>query len=78
MRIIQIIPADGWFAQMIDKEKGKNDEVEPLACWALLDNGEVHGMISDGDHPKFADSYRRFGHYFCDRKPIETIETNKT
>lgn len=64
-KILQIIPASGWLAQMNDNGEG----VRPLwsvACWALveLENGErdVVGMMG-GDFLDFVDVCSDFNVY---------------
>jgi hypothetical protein len=44
-RIVQIIPATGWFTVWEDRTR------EPIACWSLTNEGHVAGMINqyDGD-----------------------------
>ena len=43
MRILQIIPADGWFAQHTINGK---TELSPIACWALkCDDGGVYQYV---------------------------------
>lgn len=43
-KIIQIIPAVGWYA--IFDEGTKDEWKYPLVCWALTDEGEIVGQIS--------------------------------
>jgi hypothetical protein len=62
MKILQIIPADGWYATYVKIGEGR--EEEPLACWALVEDGaytQVVGMISDGDVIEVANSDDLFG-----------------
>jgi len=44
--IKSIIPAPGWSA----KYKGKDGYTwtVPLVCWALLEDGEVEGLVPEG------------------------------
>ena len=46
-RILQIIPAQGWFA-LIRNEESKEEDMTPLACFALFesrDDGETLHMV---------------------------------
>lgn len=45
-KIIQIIPADGWYAEYQGKDKNINDGIfrMKLVCFALLDDGRIVGF----------------------------------
>lgn len=46
-RILQIMPADGWYAVIADEE-GENQELESVACFALVEmteEGEVTQLV---------------------------------
>lgn len=42
-RIVQIIPADKWYALR------ENDEPDKLVCFALMSSGHIEGLIVKGD-----------------------------
>lgn len=43
MAITQITPATDWFYEI------DSNQVIPVAAWALYDDGEVVGLVSDGE-----------------------------
>lgn len=54
--ILQIIPADGWFA--IYNIEGKETR-SPLVCWALVEKDserDIRGMDADGDGDFISDA----------------------
>ena len=62
-KILQIIPAEGWFAIFThdDKTRSKN----PLVCWALVEDGEeiwVEGM-DGGEYVEFCSNITNFSGY---------------
>lgn len=44
MKIIQILPADGWYAEF-GSDKGELVEVKKVAFWALREDGTIQGII---------------------------------
>jgi len=66
-KVIQIIPADGWFARYTDASQDSPDNVYPLACWALVESetGErwVEGMDSASDGIALAPDTTNFIEY---------------
>lgn len=48
LKILQIMPADGWYAHYIVNEE---DYISPLVCWALIEFDDGHhqilGMITE-------------------------------
>ena len=62
-KILQIIPADGWWARMMKQDP----EFQPLACWALIEgedaDGVVMGMIA-GECVEFVEDEEKFDAYF--------------
>lgn len=62
MKIIQIIPAEGWNAVFSSATESKTSE--RLACWALTDAGTVHGMVAiKGNAPELAENVDNFLEY---------------
>lgn len=45
-KIVQLIPCTGWY--YLVTQGVVNSYARPVAAWALLDNGEVVGMIPTG------------------------------
>lgn len=70
-RIIQIIPAIGWFARY--REPNEIIDV-PLACWALLDNGQVAG-IDAGDLTQIAEDIKTFSCYIHESELMQNPPT---
>lgn len=60
--IRQIIPATGWYARY--KEDGELLDV-PLACWALLEDGQVCGLGA-GDMVQNVEDIGTFSCYFSE------------
>jgi hypothetical protein len=54
-KIVQIIPAEGWFAVYHDGTLRC-----PVACWALTSGGIVRGMIATKGPPHFAEGLEGF------------------
>ena len=62
MKIIQITPAEGWTAVFSSNNESKTSE--RLVCWALTDNGTVHGMVAmKGSAPALAENVDNFLEY---------------
>lgn len=63
-KILQIIPAAGWFA--VYKNEGEPETLSPLACWALVEDEEgntnVQGMDAD-DYVDFVEDIGNFSKY---------------
>ncbi len=61
-KILQIIPADGWYA-FFKEEEGSLDSA-PLVCFALVENAdggnEVRPMFWNESQAEFADDYDNF------------------
>jgi hypothetical protein len=60
-KIIQIIPAADWYA--VFEEGTPTEEQQPLACWALTDEGDVIGQISMENFIDNAENYNNFSKY---------------
>lgn len=62
MKIVQIIPADGWSAVFSSATETKTSE--RLVCWALTEAGTVHGMVAiKGNAPELAEEVDNFIEY---------------
>ena len=62
MKIIQIMPAEGWTAVFSSSTESKTSE--KLVCWALTDTGTVHGMVATkGNLPTVAENVDNFLEY---------------
>jgi len=48
MKLLQIMPADGWKAAYYDEEN-QAWGIEPLVGWALADDGCVIGLLAASD-----------------------------
>lgn len=61
-KIIQMIPATGWYA--LFKEEDDSINFEPLVCFALTENSdgetEIRPMFWEGGFVDFADDYNNF------------------
>lgn len=78
-RIVQIIPAEGWYA-VVARRRASGEpllEQQPLACWALIEDEDeegcwrdVVGLTADGD---VEECYlrERFVGYLREGEPIE-------
>ncbi|WP_136526306.1 DUF6253 family protein [Geomonas ferrireducens] len=60
-RIIQIIPAAGWYA--VYGEGTPAEERSPLACWALTSDGEVIGQVPIENCIDNAEDFNNFSRY---------------
>lgn len=67
VKILQIIPATGWFARYIDPSAEDPDNLTALVCWALVEDetGErrVVGMDSASDGVAVAEDLTNFSEY---------------
>ena len=66
MKIVQIIPAEGWTAVFNSATETKTSE--RLVCWALSDTGTVHGTVHGmvapkGNAPDLAENVDNFLEY---------------
>lgn len=69
-KILQIMPAEGWFARYIDAAGASDhdpDNLVPLTCWALVEdeNGSrrVEGMDSASDGVALVEDTTNFSEY---------------
>ena len=66
VEILQIIPADGWYARF-DFEDGSSDKA-PLACWTLYRDEDGVTAIGGVDAQELADggyNLTIYGHFTC-------------
>jgi hypothetical protein len=47
-KIVQITPCSGWFYVADSNHPSCSGVFEPVAAWALLDDGSVVGLLNDG------------------------------
>lgn len=47
-KIVQITPCTGWFYAADINHPSSSGVFEPVAAWALLDDGSVVGLLNDG------------------------------
>ncbi|WP_139207441.1 hypothetical protein [Phytopseudomonas flavescens] len=47
-KIVQITPCTGWFYVADTSDPRSCGVFEPVAAWALLDDGSVVGLMNDG------------------------------
>lgn len=62
-RIVEIIPALGWYAQFLEEESHF-----PLSCWALMERlwdpqRKVVGLLADGRQADQASSFEGYVHH---------------
>lgn len=47
-KIVQIIPCTGWFYAADSLDPSSSGVFEPVAAWALREDGTVVGLLNDG------------------------------
>jgi hypothetical protein len=73
-KLVQLLPADpGWHV----RGHGENRKSR-VACWALLDTGEVVPMIQDGDFASLAPAPQAIGAGYDLYTPAESYEYDVT
>jgi len=72
-KIIQIISAVGWYA--IFDEDSPDEWHHPLACWALMDSGDIVGQFSMESFIESVDNAGNFSKYIheSELKPKEKL-----
>jgi hypothetical protein len=77
-RILQIIPANGWYAAFNDLEAAEQF-YSPLVCWALVTEGErqfITGMVAVKNKILACQEEVNFSHYVS-HSELEMVDQNE-